>query len=199
MQVQAKDSDEGANGTVTYTLMGPSGFSIDSKTGVIRAESQLEATMYYLTVTASDSNPLPMYNRTTVEIESLEESGELSKRPVFSMPYYYFPVRETVPNRTYIGQVNSTQPGVRYRMQSILRTYPFVIDEVTGVITTSNFLDREAEDFYQFTVIAASIVDRSSYTYCQVTVNVTDVNDNTPRFLVDTYVVGKHYKPTNGQ
>ena len=61
----------------------------------------------------------------------------------------------------------------------------FMIDGLTGVITTNKPLDRESTSQYTLTV---SYIDESSSAYANVLVSVIDDNDNAPIFTQSLYM-----------
>lgn len=61
-------------------------------------------------------------------------------------------------------------------------TVPFVIDEKTGWLRTLESLDREAEDRYEFVVVAEDSGVQKRFSWTSVEVLVDDINDNWPRF-----------------
>ena len=62
----------------------------------------------------------------------------------------------------------------------------FLIDSTTGRITTINALDREQRGQYEF---AVRVTDGTFEATADVTVVVTDLNDNTPVFTQPMYRV----------
>ena len=69
---------------------------------------------------------------------------------------------------------------------------PFYIDTISGVIRVKTSLDRETVDNYTLNVTATdrdrNIVDRKSSSV-NVTITLTDANDNDPVFSPDHYKV----------
>ena len=69
---------------------------------------------------------------------------------------------------------------------------PFYIDTISGVIRVKTSLDRESVDNYTLTVTATdrdpNIGDRKSSSV-NVTITLTDANDNEPVFSPDHYKV----------
>lgn len=66
----------------------------------------------------------------------------------------------------------------------------FKVDQDTGVITTAVPLDREETDIYYFTFMAQDCSETEPHaTTVNVTIVVTDENDNSPTFLSSKYEV----------
>ena len=62
---------------------------------------------------------------------------------------------------------------------------PFAVDPATGVIRATASVDREAKAVYQFHVTATDSASTTAFTSTAlVTVNVLDVNDESPQFKV---------------
>ena len=64
---------------------------------------------------------------------------------------------------------------------------PFNIDRNTGVITTSENLDREKFASYELSVTATDNARDPLTGICRLTVAVSDVNDKTPTFALSEY------------
>jgi len=58
----------------------------------------------------------------------------------------------------------------------------FHIDDRTGVLTTTRPLDRELQSMHHLTVVASDLAMPPLTSTAQVSVIVTDINDNTPEF-----------------
>ena len=82
---------------------------------------------------------------------------------------------------------------VTYSMTPL--SVPFYIDANSGVIRVKTSLDREDIDTHSLTVTASdrdpNIADIKT-TSVNITITVTDVNDNDPVFFPDHYKVTNH-------
>lgn len=67
----------------------------------------------------------------------------------------------------------------------------FAIDPYSGVITSIKSLDYEEQIVHILTILASDSVHQ---TEAQITVEVSDVNDNAPVFSQEFYQVGQIYK-----
>ena len=80
---------------------------------------------------------------------------------------------------------------VTYSMMPL--SAPFYIDTNSGVIRVKTSLDREDVDTYSLTVTASdrdpNIADIKT-TFVNISITLTDVNDNDPAFFPDHYKVG---------
>ncbi|KAG9348457.1 hypothetical protein JZ751_002192 [Albula glossodonta] len=91
--VQAKDPDEGENGTIFYSLSGPrvERFSLNPNTGELRSASPLscsERAEYSFTVTATDRGLPPRSSSTTLRIQVSSHSSKTSFAQTGESLYY---------------------------------------------------------------------------------------------------------------
>ncbi|EFN76851.1 Cadherin-related tumor suppressor [Harpegnathos saltator] len=85
-------------------------------------------------------------------------------------------VKEGVPKGTIIGQI-PTKPTFTYRFNE--PPQEFVLNSVTGYISTARVIDREALSSDRFDLVVLS----SQPTYpIEVRISVLDINDNNPEF-----------------
>ena len=81
-KVSAIDLDSGVNSDITYSLSKSGGtFSIDPKTGVITATSNLTSGLYHLTVSASDNGDISCETETSLTVKI---RGVPTKEPLTS-------------------------------------------------------------------------------------------------------------------
>ncbi|XP_069123901.1 protocadherin gamma-B1-like [Argopecten irradians] len=102
--------------------------------------------------------------------------------------HYTFTVNELVPMATYIGQV--TEVTSRPDDTSIHISpsgVPFHVDLHTGGVYVTSILDREAISIYNFDVLES--IDGVDTLLANVTVYISDVNDNAPVFSRQMYNV----------
>ncbi|XP_061878155.1 cadherin-22-like [Entelurus aequoreus] len=198
------DVDKG-DGKVKYVLTGEGSasiFTIDENTGDIHATKRLdrEAQAYYtLQAQAVDRlTDLPVEPRSefVVKVQDINDN-----EPRFLDGPYFAGVPEMSPLGTMVVQVAATDAddptyGNSARVvYSILHGQPyFSVEPKTGVIRTAlPNMDRETRDQYVLVIQAKDMVGQmgglSGTT--SVTVTLTDVNDNPPRFphKVNQYTV----------
>ena len=77
--------------------------------------------------------------------------------------------------------MKAVYPGKKVEY-SIPTKGPFEINKESGMITVAGKLDYEKERNYTFVVSATDVNDRTKSTCTDVTVHVSDVNDNVPVF-----------------
>uniref|UniRef100_A0A3Q1GRQ1 Cadherin 7 n=1 Tax=Acanthochromis polyacanthus TaxID=80966 RepID=A0A3Q1GRQ1_9TELE len=194
------DVDKG-DGKVKYVLSGEGAtsiFTIDENTGDIHATKRLdrEAQAYYtLQAQAVDRlTNLPVEPRSefVVKVQDINDN-----EPKFLDGPYLAGVPEMSPLGTMVVQVAATDAddptyGNSARVvYSIIHGQPyFSVEPKTGVIRTAlPNMDRETRDQYVLVIQAKDMVGQmgglSGTT--SVTVTLTDVNDNPPRFTHKSY------------
>ncbi|XP_046880265.1 cadherin-7-like isoform X1 [Hypomesus transpacificus] len=194
------DVDRG-DGNVKYVLSGEGAtsiFTIDENTGDIHATKRLdrEAQAYYtLQAQAVDriSNiPVEPKSEFVVKVQDINDN-----EPKFLDGPYLAGVPEMSPLGTMVVQVAATDAddptyGNSARVvYSIIHGQPyFSVEPKTGIIRTAlPNMDRETRDQYVLVIQAKDMVGQmgglSGTT--SVTVTLTDVNDNPPRFSHKSY------------
>lgn len=193
IKVNATDPDLDANGDVTYWLSDHAAvyFSIDSKSGIIRAVTSLDrerTPRLTFEVFASDSSVTSRHTSSAeVEITVLDVNDE---QPQFVQPNgYLFTVPENSKAGRIVGNVSATDGDSDV---NAMITYSlaltgsavglFVINPTTGVISLSRSPDREVAARHQFTVLARDSGNPSLTGTTFVSVSVSDANDNAPIF-----------------
>ncbi|XP_078256846.1 cadherin-11 [Rhinoraja longicauda] len=201
-QLKAKDPDVGENGMVTYSIIDGDGkdlfeITTDSQTqeGIIRLKKlglDYEAKKSYsLKVEAANVffdtrfvSRGPFKDTTTVKI-SVEDADE---PPIFSLPIYFMKVNESAPAGTPVGQVHAMdhdlgRSPIRYSIeQQSYMDRSFIINAQSGVIKTTEPLDRELTAWQNISVIATEVNNHIHTSRAQVAIKVLDINDNAPEF-----------------
>ena len=189
LQVIAVDSDADLNGRVQYAFSDgeteTDQFRITDTGEIYSLTETIPAGDYRLVVTASDSNPtMPETSTAIVSIcvyyQEPAESLEIV-RTVFRIP-------ENSPAGTEVGTVQVVAGGItivpeHYRDNlefSIGEDY-FVINESNGTLKLVGALDYEMKSSYSFEV-TATFNDYGLHVTRTLTIEVIDVNDNTPVF-----------------
>ncbi|KAK7827825.1 hypothetical protein U0070_019649 [Myodes glareolus] len=189
------DSDEG-DGTIKYTISGEGAgtiFLIDELTGDIHATERLDReqkTFYTLRAQARDratNRLLEPESEFIIKVQDINDS-----EPRFLHGPYIGSVAELSPTGTSVMQVMASDAddptyGSSARLvYSVLDgEHHFTVDPKTGVIRTAvPDLDRESQERYEVVIQATDMAGQlgglSGST--TVTIVVTDVNDNPPRF-----------------
>ncbi|KAM9622277.1 protocadherin Fat 1 [Trichechus inunguis] len=198
MWLEAYDPDVGQSGQVRYSLLdhGEGNFDVDKLSGALRIVQQLDfekKQVYNLTVRAKDKGrPISLSSTCYVEVEVVDVNENLHP-PVFSSFAEKAAVKEDVPIGSSVMTVSAhdEDPGrdgeIRYSIRDGSGVGVFKIDEETGVIETSDRLDRELTSHYWLTVYAADqgVVPLSSFV--EIYIEVEDVNDNAPQTSEPVY------------
>ena len=185
----------------------------DNNSLYINITGQMLISNYLLVLTSvhyinTADEPTPGQREICIQVYSRNTNGDLTASntacslisithvndhsPVFSRDVYYGSVLENTTGIQVIVTVSATDSD-RYGNTNIMYRLPpdvvdFVIDPVTGVITTNDtMLDREAEEYVTFTVWALdNDIDMRTGT-ATVNITVLDVNDNCPMFSLLTF------------
>lgn len=188
VQVYAKDADIDKNGLVSYYLNPEfsQNFSINANTGLIKAKTRFDRetqASYDIVVTAVDAGNPPRSSTVSVHIIIKDENDN---EPIFRKPFYeYFPPESDL-NEVVLGKVladDKDEGGNGYVSYSLVGNYtelPFdVLPE--GTVKSTGKLDREDTESYHFQIMAIDNgVDIRRSSIVNVTVHVTDINDNDP-------------------
>ncbi|AWP21075.1 putative cadherin-18-like [Scophthalmus maximus] len=203
-KIKANDEDLGANADVKYSIINSEGantFSIsterDTREGVVSLKKPLNyerKKTYTLHIEGTNTHVDPRFSY----LGSFKDTamlkitvGDVDEAPVFSMDYYIMDVYENAPGGTEVGAVTARDPDsrnspVRYFLDSVEEgTRYFRIDESTGVVRTTQPLDREDMPWHNITVMASEVDNPSLLSHVPVTVQVLDVNDNPPGIATD--------------
>ena len=189
IRVMAYDEDIGNFGRVTFSLSDPSNsFRINSDSGVISNTRKLLRQTYRLTVSAVDGGGSTSDEDAEVNVIVISQS---SVAPEFTERSYTFQISEDnqeLPPQIgrHVGSVEaSSRAGrnVTYAITGGDNRGVFKIGKQSGSILTQLAVDRELNPSYTLTVIA---YDGEKISSTKVTVNVLDINDNSPKFRTQT-------------
>ena len=207
-QVSATDRDAGSNAWITYHVQNPlARFVIDENTGVLRTDDQLdreEAASYFMMIVATDHGLSPRTDKTAVTV-IVQDRNDNS--PSFEKPSYDVSIYESIQNGATVLKIVASDPDegsngeIRYSIGGghlDSGKAVFGIDSITGVISTKVLLDREKKDRYILNVVAKDqgIPDKDAIV--MVFINILDVNDNSPRFVNNSFFVNVPEKQSIG-
>ncbi|XP_041034757.1 protocadherin-23 [Carcharodon carcharias] len=188
----ALDMDAGDNGLVRYKIIGGNftdTFKIDSISGTLattRCLDKEEFNNLSLTIEAHDLGSPQRTSSAELWIIILDENDN---SPVFERNYYRTFVNEGVPIGSGILQLIATDKDdgsngeITYSL--IDDTFgAFTINGNTGIIVTTNELDRETKSQYVFRAVAIdNSIQSPRSTTVNVMIHIEDVNDNFPIFM----------------
>nr|AAI63539.1 Protocadherin 2 alpha b 1 [Danio rerio]AAI63541.1 Protocadherin 2 alpha b 1 [Danio rerio]BAD52305.1 cadherin-related neuronal receptor variable 1 [Danio rerio]BAD52318.1 cadherin-related neuronal receptor variable 1 [Danio rerio] len=193
-RLQARDLDEGLNAEIVYSFVDRTPqnirekFEIDAQSGDVKIKGDIdyeESTAFEIRVQATDKGQVTMSGHTKLLIEVLDVNDNPPDVTVTSL---LSPVEENAGRGTVIALMTVSDPDsgkngavhVRlsgfnpFKLQSSFQNYySLVLDGV---------LDRENVTQYNVTVIAEDEGSPSMSRVKVIRVEVSDVNDNAPRF-----------------
>ena len=196
------DADEGINSQVTFSLLNNTDntFSVYTPafgvSGTYTSSLVLEQSLdyetldiYQLTIVAMDGGDPSHTSMATVEVSVRDV---VDNPPVFTSSEFIVEVPEGTDIGTIVFRLNATtldSPDITTVSYHLLSTSPpdfrFSLDISTGVITVHNELDYEQESLYSLSVRAQTAPDLG--TPVTVTINIINVNDNSPDFIRSAY------------
>ncbi|XP_028986646.1 cadherin-18-like isoform X2 [Betta splendens] len=198
-RVRATDEDEGQNADMTYSITNADAAALftitldaDCREGIISLKQPLnyeKRKVHTLNIEGSNTHVDqrffhlgPFRDSTSLRVIV----GDVDEPPVFSMDYYIMDVYENSPFGTLVGSVtaldpDSTDSAVRYFIENEEeKPLYFSIGVNDGIIRTTRVLDREETAWHNITVMAAEVDNPRMVSQVPVTVQVLDVNDNSP-------------------
>ncbi|CAM4711718.1 unnamed protein product [Leuciscus chuanchicus] len=207
-KIKANDDDIGINAEIKYSILNPEGagmFSIstdkDTREGVITLRKQLnyeKKKQYSLHIAAENTHldPRLSYLGSFKDDATLKITvGDVDEPPVFSLDYYILEVYENAKVGSEVGAVTARDPDsknspVRYFIdrREDKEVY-FDIESISGIIRTTQLLDREDTPWHNITVMATEEDNPSLQSHVPVTVQVLDVNDNPPKINTEDEII----------
>ncbi|XP_057205144.1 protocadherin alpha-8-like isoform X9 [Triplophysa rosa] len=203
IQVHASDPDEGLNGEITYSLMSQDNdnsvdaFYIDSETGHITIKGTIDyekGGAVEIRVQAKDKGhkPRAAYCKVLVEIIDINDNT-----PEISITSLVNTVKEDARNGTVVSMISiiDNDAGKNGDVQLKIReSMPFKVTNSYKnyyTLVVNGPLDRERASEYNVTITATDEGTPPLSSTSVITVHVSDVNDNAPRFpdpVINVYV-----------
>ncbi|XP_072001848.1 protocadherin-10-like isoform X1 [Engystomops pustulosus] len=201
IKLNATDLDEGTNGEIEYSFSGHAPqkvrdlFMVEPRSGNVRVKGVLDyekSNLYELYVQAKDRGPSAVAVHCRVLLNLLDVNDNA---PEVILTSVSTPVMEDAPPGTVIavisvmdrdsgdnGDVSCDIPkNVPFQLHSSYKNY--------YTLVTTEVLDREAVPDYNITISARDFGSPPLMTRKVITVQVTDINDNTPTFVQPSYTV----------
>ncbi|XP_017559235.1 protocadherin alpha-8-like isoform X19 [Pygocentrus nattereri] len=199
IQVNATDLDEGSNGEVVYSIGNVKNqirelFEINPITGEIIVKGLLDfeaKDKYEIDIQASDKGLVPMISDKSVIIKIVDVNDN---KPEIEVTSFSSAIPEDSRTGTTIAliSVSDLDSGMNGKVYcSIHNGTPFKLfpsshDNVYSLVTEIS-LDREKTSQYNITLLANDAGVPSLSSVKTITVQVSDVNDNSPQFLFSPY------------
>ncbi|XP_067133004.1 protocadherin-like wing polarity protein stan isoform X2 [Centruroides vittatus] len=197
LTVRATDQDSGSNSEVEYSLKDDtSPFRIDPYGGDITIARKLDRetiSEYQIEVIATDSAEDITRRRTGEAQVIVTVEDDNDNYPQFSESSYNATIREDVdsklsPDILQIRAVDADEgvnAEIRYAIIGGNTQSHFYLNPSNGILTVSSQLDYESVRSYKLLVRAQDNGSPPRSNTTQITINVIDVNDNSPQFYAD--------------
>ena len=189
----AVDEDPpGSNSDLRYSLVSVSGeFSVDTFSGVLSVNKELNVQTYTLTVKVQDQGNPSKKAQAEVKIE-VEDFDFSQNYPVFSDPIQVIRVAENSEVGKSVFQASvmsdsSTSKGVVYSAISGSGLPYFEVNEATGLMKTASPLDRETHAVYDMIIEARNKEKLPRHSHLYLTIDITNVDDAYPDFTKPAY------------
>ncbi|XP_030224459.1 protocadherin alpha-8-like [Gadus morhua] len=200
IQVNATDPDEGANGDVLYSFSKDvhgkvkEYFDLNSITGEITVSGILdfeERNRYEIDIQASDKGVGTLTTDKTVIINIIDVNDNA---PEIELMSYSKTLPEDSKSGTTVAviTVKDTDSGINGKVLCFInQDVPFTLNPSVQnnmfSIVTKTPLDREKRSQYDVTIIAKDAGEPSLSSEKTIRIDISDMNDNSPQFLLRTY------------
>ncbi|XP_019956840.2 protocadherin-23 [Paralichthys olivaceus] len=195
VRVSATDKDSEENAVVWYSLLPGPGyelFSINPYTGLITTTSYLDREQqqhYTLRVQARDSSARPLTGTATVLCSVLDDNDN---PPDFMHSSFQISLPENLsPGIIHTAQASDPDNGengtIHYSIQGDDYRGRFTINSYTGVVSTTQVLDREEKQNYTLNIQARDYGPTPLSSSTQLQLLLLDQNDNIPSFRRKSY------------
>uniref|UniRef100_A0A8C2KFT8 Protocadherin 1 gamma 9 n=1 Tax=Cyprinus carpio TaxID=7962 RepID=A0A8C2KFT8_CYPCA len=196
IRVSATDADEGPNGEVTYEFSRISDkavklFSIDKTTGRIVVIGEIDyenEKNYEMVIQSKDASGLASTAKVIIDITDVNDNP-----PRIILKSLNSPVSENSDPGTEVGIINVQDKDSGENRQircSVQQNVPFKLNPSVKnyfSLVTTKALDREKESDYNITITATDGGSPPLSTSMTIHLFVSDVNDNPPVFVQQSY------------
>ncbi|XP_075066030.1 protocadherin gamma-B5-like isoform X8 [Mixophyes fleayi] len=197
VSVKANDNDEGSNAEITYSFSNiPEDalnvFGIDSNSGEIKTKGNVDferTKTYEMSVQAQDGGGLVSHAKVVVQVTDMNDNA-----PEITLNSLSSPISEDSLPGTIIALINihdkdSEENGdVVCEIKNVL---PFKLLSSSGhyyKIVTTNAMDREKTSCYNISIVATDKGSPPLSSISNISLIISDVNDNPPMFQKSHYV-----------
>ncbi|KAL4661329.1 hypothetical protein H8957_015565 [Semnopithecus entellus] len=197
VKVSATDVDTGVNGEISYSLFQASDeisktFKVDSLTGEIELKNQLDfekMQSYEVNIEARDAGGFS--GKCTILIQVMDVNDHA---PEVTVSACISPIPENAPETVVaLFSVSDLDSGENGEINcSIQEDLPFLLKSSVGnfyTLLTEKPLDRESRAEYNVTITVTDLGTPRLTTHLNMTVLVSDVNDNAPAFTQTSYTL----------
>uniref|UniRef100_A0A671RX95 Cadherin domain-containing protein n=1 Tax=Sinocyclocheilus anshuiensis TaxID=1608454 RepID=A0A671RX95_9TELE len=197
IRVNATDMDEGTNSDIEYSFATLNTkvhevFELDQDTGEIRVKGKVDfedAEVYKLSIQASDKGHPPMSANCRVVIKIIDVNDNQPEIEITSL-YKNIPEDSKPGTVIYLISVTDKDAGINGKVIcQINKNIPFELkpsfkDNMYSLVT-KYWLDRETSSQYDITITASDLGQPSLTASTTLSVQISDVNDNAPEFLIN--------------
>ena len=199
-QFIATDVDQGINGVIVYNLsssQSPIPFEINSENGVLSISEPLDfEVQHFYTLTITASNPDGRQTTSTQTVITVLDVND--NPPIFSQDVYFGSIAEHSIEGSAIVTVVATDEDsglngeidfeiVSGNVDGLISLTP--ISSSIGSLTVNGDINREVLQSFTLNVTATDRGLPQMSDTAQVIITVTDINDNAPNFLPDSYEI----------
>uniref|UniRef100_A0A1A9W0E8 Cadherin domain-containing protein n=1 Tax=Glossina brevipalpis TaxID=37001 RepID=A0A1A9W0E8_9MUSC len=215
MVIKAIDRDEGRNGYIEYILEQDQAlpFTLGAVDGLLRVAGKLDREQrasYTLNVTVRDRGEPSKSTRGQILVKILDENDN---NPIFDPKQYSASVAENASIGAMVLQVSATDIDegangrVRFSIAAGDDNRDFSISEDSGIVRVAKNLNYERKSRYDLTIQAEDcaadlalanegiegrnkllVPIENRYDIAELTIIITDINDNSPTFLHSPYI-----------
>ncbi|XP_030224448.1 protocadherin gamma-A11 isoform X33 [Gadus morhua] len=200
IQVNATDLDDGSNGEIVYSFSDVvhgkvrEYFNLNVKTGEITVSGILdfeERNRYEIDLQASDKGTIAFTTDTSVIINIIDVNDNA---PEIEVTSFSKSLPEDCKSGTTVAviTVKDSDSGVNGKVLCFInQDVPFTLTSSVQnnmfSIVTKTPLDREKQSQYDVTIIAKDAGEPSLSSEKTIRIDISDVNDNSPQFLLSPY------------
>jgi protocadherin Fat 4 len=198
--IAATDRDDDANAIVSLKIINgnpkdkfylsklstPGLFYLKFK-GILDRE---DISVYNITIEGSDHGTPPRTSYINIIIEVVDQNDN---HPNCSFPKEIISLSESLPIGSFVTIVQGVDKDegrnseIKYSLASERNSGMFKIIESSGLITTTALLDYEMRTLITLRVNVEDNGNPKLSSFCLLTINITDINDNKPLFTNTTF------------
>ncbi|XP_006777093.1 PREDICTED: protocadherin beta-17-like [Myotis davidii] len=195
--VSARDLDAGTHGELSYSFFQSSNqaiqvFELNAVTGELRLKRMLdfeEIRSYRMEIEASDGGGLSGKCTVAIEVVDINDNA-----PELTMSFLISDIPENTPDTVVaVFGISDPDSGDNGKMTCFIQDHlPFLLKltvENYYTLVTEGALDRESQAQYNVTITVPDLGTPRLETQHNITLLVSDVNDNAPAFTQTAYTL----------